>query len=320
MNYIVFDLEWNQSPNGKEFEEKGLPFEIFEIGAVKLNEKREYVDKFSCLIKPQVYKELHYVAKELTHISMERLETGKLFDEAVMDFIRWCEIDGDFIFCTWGSMDILELQRNMRYFNVKADFGYPLLFYDVQKLFSIDREEGELRRSLENAVDMLEVDKMIDFHSALNDAIYTAQVFEKLDFNKVCRYTSIDTYYIPKTNKQEIVVDYGTYEKYITKGYKTKEEVLSSRKLLTTKCYICQNAARKKIKWFTVNSKMHYCLAVCKEHGFIKGKFRVKEDEFGNYYAIRILKRTDNEGAALIKERQLEMRRKRQEKRKKMKA
>ena len=44
MNYIVFDLEWNQSPNGKEFEEKGLPFEIFEIGAVKLNEKRDYVD------------------------------------------------------------------------------------------------------------------------------------------------------------------------------------------------------------------------------------------------------------------------------------
>ena len=35
MNYIVFDLEWNQSPNGKEDSVEHLPFEIIEIGAVK---------------------------------------------------------------------------------------------------------------------------------------------------------------------------------------------------------------------------------------------------------------------------------------------
>ena len=28
MNYIVFDLEWNQCPYGKERENKRLPFEI----------------------------------------------------------------------------------------------------------------------------------------------------------------------------------------------------------------------------------------------------------------------------------------------------
>ena len=41
MNYIVFDLEWNQSPNGKERENPRLPFEIIEIGAVKLNSRLE---------------------------------------------------------------------------------------------------------------------------------------------------------------------------------------------------------------------------------------------------------------------------------------
>ena len=40
MNYIVFDLEWNQCPYGKEKENKKLPFEIIEIGAVKLDENR----------------------------------------------------------------------------------------------------------------------------------------------------------------------------------------------------------------------------------------------------------------------------------------
>ena len=41
MNYIVFDLEWNQSPGGKRWSNSQLPFEIIEIGAVKLNEKKE---------------------------------------------------------------------------------------------------------------------------------------------------------------------------------------------------------------------------------------------------------------------------------------
>ena len=38
MEYIVLDLEWNQSPRGKAGERRGMPFEIIEIGAVKLDE------------------------------------------------------------------------------------------------------------------------------------------------------------------------------------------------------------------------------------------------------------------------------------------
>lgn len=36
MNYIVFDLEWNQNPDGRRHPDSRLPFEIIEIGAVKL--------------------------------------------------------------------------------------------------------------------------------------------------------------------------------------------------------------------------------------------------------------------------------------------
>ena len=34
-NYIIFDLEWNQSPRGREDSVADFPFEIIEIGAVK---------------------------------------------------------------------------------------------------------------------------------------------------------------------------------------------------------------------------------------------------------------------------------------------
>ena len=35
MNYIIFDLEWNQCPQGKTRENPKLPFEIIEIGAIR---------------------------------------------------------------------------------------------------------------------------------------------------------------------------------------------------------------------------------------------------------------------------------------------
>ena len=50
MNYIVFDLEWNQNPSGKKTRNDRLPFEIIEIGAVKVNSKKEITDHFHRLI------------------------------------------------------------------------------------------------------------------------------------------------------------------------------------------------------------------------------------------------------------------------------
>ena len=39
MNYIIFDLEWNQCCGGRDMENPRMPFEIIEIGAVKLDKK-----------------------------------------------------------------------------------------------------------------------------------------------------------------------------------------------------------------------------------------------------------------------------------------
>ena len=68
MNYIVFDLEWNQSPDGKKFENARLPFEIIEIGAVKLDKDKNIIDSFQRLIKPQVYNWIHDSIHEVIHV------------------------------------------------------------------------------------------------------------------------------------------------------------------------------------------------------------------------------------------------------------
>ena len=76
MNYIVFDLEWNQSPGGKKYSNSRLPFEIIEIGAVKMNEQREVVDVFQRLVKPQVYNWIHDSIHEVIHVDYKDLADG----------------------------------------------------------------------------------------------------------------------------------------------------------------------------------------------------------------------------------------------------
>ena len=52
MNYIVLDLEWNQSYRGKEYSIEEMPFEIIQIGAVKLDEHKNITGRWERIIRP----------------------------------------------------------------------------------------------------------------------------------------------------------------------------------------------------------------------------------------------------------------------------
>jgi len=101
MNYIIFDLEWNQSSR-KEREEPHLPFEIVEIGAVKLNERREVVDTFERRVRPQVYLSMHRITGELIGLKMEE-------ERVVYDFRKTCLEYADNILV--NSPDLLHLEE-----------------------------------------------------------------------------------------------------------------------------------------------------------------------------------------------------------------
>lgn len=165
MNYIVLDLEWNQSNTGLEKEVAKLPFEIIEIGAIKLNEEFVMVGEFSELVKPQVYHEMHRITSKLIHMQMQELERGKPFSDVASRFLDWC--GEDYVFCTWGTLDLTELQRNMRFFEMETLADKPLAYLDVQKLFSIAYEDRKTRRALEYAVDFLKIEKDIPFHQGI---------------------------------------------------------------------------------------------------------------------------------------------------------
>ena len=284
MNYIVLDLEWNQSSDGKEEESKLLPFEIVEIGAIRLNSERQMVSEVSELIKPQVYHEMHHITRKLIHLQMDQLEHGRPFAEVAEQFFDWC---GEApVFCTWGAMDLTELQRNLSYYGMQTLADGPFPFLDVQKLFSIGFEDRKSRRSLEYAIDYLKIEKDIPFHRAFSDAYYTAKVLALLD-QEVLRNYSYDVFHIPKDKQSEIHVQFDTYAKYISRGFADKAQAMEDRTVSSTKCYLCRRSLRRKIRWFTPNGKHYYCVSYCDRHGYMKSKVRMRKSEDKMVYVVK---------------------------------
>ena len=289
MNIIVMDLEWNQNSAAKKERSPDKPiFEIIEIGAVKLNEDYEIVDKFSQLIKPQIYHTMHKITADLIHLQMKELNKGKSFPEVIKKFIEWC--GEDYIFATWGPLDLLELQRNMKYYDEEPLSERPIKFYDVQKLFSLGIMKEKTRKTLEFAIDYFQIEKDIPFHRAFSDAYYTAKVFKKLADPDILQFVSFDTYNIPKNKKEEIKMAFPGYFKYISKGFELKNEVMDDKEVASTKCYLCHKNLKKKIKWHSSNGKHYYSVAYCDIHGYIKYKVRLRKSEDKKYYAVKTSK------------------------------
>ncbi len=287
MNFIVLDLEWNQSNTGKEPEVKEIPFEIIDIGAVKLNKERTVTGTYNQLIKPTVYQHMHMITGNLIHLHMEDLQTGKPFTEVMDEFLSWC--GEDYIFCTWGPLDLYELQRNMHYYGMEPLSDKPIQFLDIQKLFSIAYEDKKSRRSLEYAIDYLKIEKDVPFHRAYSDAHYTAAVLALIEEGVLENY-SIDTYVLPKTRKDEIHVMFHDYMKYVSREFSDKQQAMEDREVISTKCYLCRRNIRKKIRWFSPNGKNYYSISQCPVHGYMKSKIRIRKSRNDGVYVVKTSK------------------------------
>ena len=180
MNYIVLDLEFNQAfpfKSGKKVEPNPeCPFEIIQIGAVKLNERFEQLDSFNCMISPQIYPRLHPFVEKITGIRPKMLAGQPHFPEAYQAFLSFIGKEPA-VLCAWGGDDIKSLYRNILYYNLDAD-AMTNQFLNVQPFAAeyLHHETGKAI-GLKNAVEALELPQEETFHNALNDATYTAKIF-----------------------------------------------------------------------------------------------------------------------------------------------
>lgn len=313
MNYIVFDLEWNQADDLQTKLENSLTFEIIEIGAIKLNEKKEQIDDFHELIKPQVFQRMNQVTGELIHLSMEQLENCRSFEQVAADFVKWC--GKDYMFCTWGNLDLLELQKNMDYYHMTPVSEKTIRYYDVQKLFSIAFEDKKSRRTLQYAVDFLDIEKDVAFHRAYADAYYTAEVIKCIKDHRVFDNVSFDTYHLPRNKAEEIKICFDDYAKYISREFPDKLAAMNDKDVVSTRCFRCGAKTRKKIPWFTSNGKHYYTIVICTRHGAIKGKIRMRKSVNNKIYVVKTMRQVSIDVVEDIINKKNQIRESRREKR-----
>ncbi|HOO80094.1 MAG TPA: 3'-5' exonuclease [Lachnospiraceae bacterium] len=301
MNYIVFDLEWNQPADGKSSAERELLFEIIEIGAVKLDSHRKIIGKFNELICPQVYHQINWRTKKMLNLQRGELEQGDRFPNVMQRFLKWC--GSDYVFCSWGPQDLTELQRNMHYYHMTSLSDRPIPFYNIQKLFGIQIHEEDCVKNLEAAVDLTGMDKDIPFHRAYSDAYYTAKIFAKMPEDIAKNNISYDLFHLPRCREEEIRINNEHENMYISRGFTERSEILENRAIMAINCAKCgQKPVRARIRWFTTNNKIYYSAGFCEHHGLIRGKLRIKKNDFGELYAEKQFNYTTEEEVAALKE------------------
>lgn len=179
MNYIVFDLEWNQPPTEEAMvlEPIWLEGEIIEIGAVKLDEHFKTVDEKRLYIRPRYYTKMHRRIAALTGIRDKDLEEkGRPFPEVFDEFMDWC--GEEFTYVTWSGSDLPMLLDNMLLHGISIDRLPPVL--DAQRVFSREIMRIDRKLSLEEAIRVLG-EQGDTAHDALHDSRNTVKVMNHLD-------------------------------------------------------------------------------------------------------------------------------------------
>lgn len=211
MNYIVYDLEFNQDipsfNNTIEITTK-YPYEIIQIGAIKLDENYNTVDTFNRYVKPTIYSQISTFITELTGITTDQLLEEDTFPSIYHEFIEF--IGGnDSVLCIWGMSDIKELFRNVEYYNQDKKL-LPVMYINIQPYTSMHFNLPKQKLlKLQTAVEMLHIEMPYPFHNALHDAYYTAELYKKINHSSIqtLKYDLTNTRVRPKQYKRAVDFD-----------------------------------------------------------------------------------------------------------------
>lgn len=183
MHYIVFDLEFNQDFSSiNSFCERisQYPFEIIQIGALKLDADYNTVATFNRYVKPSIYSHISTYVTDLTGITTDQLLLEKPFPEIFNDYIEFIGEDNA-VFCIWGMSDMKVLFKNAEYYNLDKK-RLPLMFINIQPYVSTYFNFSEKNLlTLQTAIESLNILTPYNFHDAFYDAYYTAEIFKKIN-------------------------------------------------------------------------------------------------------------------------------------------
>ena len=289
MKYIVFDLEWNIAGRANAVDpatQALMPFEIIEIGAVKLNERFEIVGEFTTHVRPKLYRILSSHIAAVTRRFQQSLKFGLPFPDAARAFFNWCSDSGsdDYVFCIWSESDTSVLKSNLSFHGF--DDRLPLQCLDVQYLFDDLVEKSGMQRSIEYAVDFLRLPKTEPFHQAVKDAWYTGKILQQIALIAASEQNLTDLLgiyaYDPNLNRSL---------KQTLAPAATHEEVMNRLFSESLVCPACSQELLRLADWERQGNRADARFK-CEDHGPVAGKarFRFKEKQLLTDLVLRLEK------------------------------
>lgn len=246
MNYIIFDLEWNQCGSESEIltEPVCLPGEIIEIGAVKLDDTFRKTDELRLLIRPQYYPKLHHRIVSLTGLRDKELaEKGLTFPQAYEKFMEFC--GEEYSFMTWSRSDLPILIDNMLLHGI--DVSNLPDTYDLQRIFCNEIMRIPRKMALDDALKVLN-EKGDVAHDALNDSRNTALV---------CNHLELEEYggeYVSRAFAEQPILTV----------YESAHDALADEALRQYRCPWCGETVTAE-GWLPLNREESMARGVCGE-------------------------------------------------------
>lgn len=243
MNYIIFDLEWNRFTKALKLR---CPDEIIQIGAVKYNDKMEYINSFKCYVSPVLYKKMEPTVHKLTGISISMLKkNGKPFNEVLDRFVDF--IGDDAVIMSWGSQDADILRKNSSYFCKGKPLTFLKRFADVQRYVThILSENGNNQIGVKTAADKL----LIPYEEKkLHDALVDAEISGKV-FACIFNHEKFSKYIVDASTKSNSFKDIPITD---------LSNKLIDKSVFKIRCSECGRIIRKYTTWSLSGNKFVSC-------------------------------------------------------------
>lgn len=233
------DLEWNDAYCKKV---GGFVNEIVEIGAVKLNENFDEIDRFSIIVRSAITNRLSTRFKELTGMTNEQMQEGIPFSEALSKYKAWA---GDnTVTLTWSNSDLHTLYHNC--VNFIGDYKAAEIgrYVDLQKYFqyelSLKGKNDKNQISLSNAAILFDINfESETLHRALDDSYIAAAILRKC--------------YV-KEHFEDFIIDTSSGDFYKRMMYKVHyindmNDPMVSKEKLKFNCPKCKNQVKRISAW-----------------------------------------------------------------------
>lgn len=256
MNYIFLDLEWNSAYSVRQ---QRFINEIVQIGAVKLDDKLNFIDSFCVTVKSCLTKKLSGRFVELTGITNDQMRAGINFCDAVEQYNSWADADNA-ITLTYSDSDLYAIYENSMAFLKKGKtiriVKYANLQTMVQGYLNSIGYELNNQISLAAASAILNIDvSHYDLHTAIADSYVSAELFKRC----------FDGFDLDRIAVDVTAPDF--FKRLTFKAYPINkiDDPLIDRKKLSFNCEKCGSKAKRKSKWKYSNRwfKADFACTVC---------------------------------------------------------